>query len=216
MRLLIIEDDPRLLKVLEKALKEAGYAIDTAADGTEGLYKSLNQTYDAIVLDVMLPGIDGWEILRQVRKKHSTPILMLTARDATEDLVRGLDEGADDYLIKPFDLAELFARLRVIIRRGAGRIHSVIQIDDVIIDSRSRNASHGGAPARLTPREFAILEYLAMKRGKLITRTELFDHLFDENEDTLSNVLDVHIHAIRRKIRPDLIVTRRGEGYIIP
>jgi two-component system OmpR family response regulator len=164
----------------------------------------------------MLPGIDGWEILRQVRKSQPTPILMLTARDATEDLVRGLDEGADDYLIKPFDLEELFARLRVIIRRGAGRIHSVIQIDDVVIDSRSRNASHAGAPARLTPREFAILEYLAMKRGKLITRTELFEHLFDENEDTLSNVLDVHVHAIRRKIRPDLIVTRRGEGYIIP
>ncbi len=216
MRLLVVEDDSRLRTVLAKALREGGYAVDTAASGDDGLFKALNQSYDAVVLDVMLPGRDGWEILREMRKNRSTPVMMLTARDATEDRVRGLDEGADDYLVKPFELKELFARLRAIIRRHAGRVHSVIRIDDVVIDTRARSVTCGGKSAGLTAREFAILEYLSMQRGKVISRTELYDHLFDENEDSLSNLMDVHIHGIRKKIRPELILTRRGEGYLIP
>lgn len=215
MKLLIVEDEPRLLRTLAQALRESGYAVDTAADGEEGCYKALEADYDAVILDVMLPGLDGWEILKRLRAAKATPVLMLTARDATEDRVKGLDGGADDYLVKPFELDELFARIRAIIRRHAGRSHSLMQIGDVAIDTRARRVTHGETPVLLTAREYAILEYLALHRGEVISRTELYEHLFDENEDTLSNLLDVHVHGIRRKLRADIIVTRRGEGYLI-
>ncbi|MDB6078492.1 MAG: DNA-binding response regulator [Akkermansiaceae bacterium] len=215
MKLLIVEDEPRLLRTLAQALRESGYAVDTAADGEEGCYKAMEADYDAVILDVMLPGMDGWEILRRLRAAKATPVLMLTARDATEDRVKGLDGGADDYLVKPFELDELFARIRAIIRRHAGRAHSLMQIGDVAIDTRARRVLHADTPVLLTAREYAILEYLALHRGQVISRTELYEHLFDENEDTLSNLLDVHVHGIRRKLRPDLIVTRRGEGYLV-
>jgi two-component system OmpR family response regulator len=215
MKLLIVEDEPRLLRTLAQALRESGYAVDTAADGGEGCYKAREADYDAVILDVMLPGMDGWEILRRLRKAKATPVLMLTARDATEDRVKGLDGGADDYLVKPFELDELFARIRAIIRRHAGRAHPLMQIGDVAIDTRARRVIHGDTPVLLTAREYAILEYLALHRGQVISRTELYEHLFDENEDTLSNLLDVHVHGIRRKLRPNLIMTRRGEGYLV-
>jgi two-component system OmpR family response regulator len=215
MRLLVIEDEPRLLRALTQALREQGYAVDTAADGDEGAFKATTCDYDAVVLDVMLPGLDGWEVLRRMREAGSTPVLMLTARDATGDRVRGLDGGADDYLVKPFELDELLARLRALIRRRAGRAHPTVTLGDVEIDTRGRKVSRGGEAAALTAREYAILEYLALHRGEVISRSELYEHLFDENEDTLSNLLDVHVHGIRRKLRPDLIVTRRGEGYLI-
>jgi two-component system, OmpR family, response regulator len=215
MRLLIIEDEPRLLRALAKALREEGYAVDTAEEGEDGLFKATAFSYDAVVLDVMLPGMDGWEILRRLRATKPTPVLMLTARDATSDRVKGLDSGADDYLVKPFELDELFARIRAIIRRHAGRPHSTVVIGDVKIDTRGRKVEFGGKSIILTAREYAILEYLALHRGEVISRTELYEHLFDENEDTLSNLLDVHVHGIRRKLRADLIVTRRGEGYLI-
>lgn len=215
MRLLIVEDEPRLLRTLAKALREEGYAVDTAAEGDDGLFKATTCDYDAVVLDVMLPGIDGWEILRRLREAKSTPILMLTARDATQDRVRGLDGGADDYLVKPFELDELFARIRSVIRRHAGRSHPTVVVGDVEIDTRARRVVHAGKVAPLTAREYAILEYLALHRGEVISRTELYEHLFDENEDTLSNLLDVHVHGIRRKLRADLIATRRGEGYLV-
>jgi len=215
MRLLIVEDEPRLLRTLSKALREEGYAVDTAADGEDGAFKALNAEYDAVILDVMLPGVDGWEILDRLRKEKATPVLMLTARDATGDRVRGLDSGADDYLVKPFELDELFARVRAIIRRHAGRSHPKLVAGDVEIDTRARRVQLGGKAVTLTAREYAILEYLALHRGEVISRSELYEHLFDENEDTLSNLLDVHVHGIRRKLRADLIVTRRGEGYLI-
>jgi two-component system OmpR family response regulator len=215
MRLLIVEDEPRLLRTLSKALREEGYAVDTAEDGEEGAFKALSCEYDAVVLDVMLPGMDGWEILRRLRHEKATPVLMLTARDATTDRVKGLDGGADDYLVKPFELEELFARIRAIIRRHAGRAHPKLVVGDVEIDTRGRRVEMAGKPATLTAREYAILEYLALHRGEVISRSELYEHLFDENEDTLSNLLDVHVHGIRRKLRADLIVTRRGEGYLI-
>jgi len=215
MKLLVVEDEPALLRTLGRALREEGYAVDTAEDGTEGLRMAQERDYDALVLDVMLPLLDGWEVLRRLRLGKTTPVLMLTARDATQDRVRGLDQGADDYLIKPFDLPELFARLRAIIRRGAGTARPSISLGDVQLDLNLRRAEHNGVPVALTAREYSILEYLALHRGELVTRTELYEHLYDENSDTLSNLLDVHVFAIRKKLRQDLITTRRGQGYCI-
>jgi len=199
MRLLVIEDETRLLRNLAKALREEEYAVDTAIDGVEGLYKAQNCDYDAIVLDVMLPRMDGWQMLEKLRKTKKTPVVFLTARDTPADRVRGLDAGGDDYLVKPFDLSELFARLRAVIRRSADR----------------PSAEIARGPVPLTAREYTILEYLAQQRGKVVSRTELYEHVFDEREDTLSNLLDVHIFNIRKKLACDLIVTRRGHGYCI-
>ena len=215
MRILVVEDEPRLQRSLAKALREENYAVDTAGDGEEALFKVESSEYNVIILDVMMPRLDGWQVLDRLRKRKRTPVLMLTARDAPPDRVRGLDLGADDYLVKPFDLAELLARLRSLIRRTAGHAAPVIQIGDVALDTRSRTVTKAGAPIGLTAREFGILEYLALNRGKVVSRAELYDHLVDENDDTLSNLLDVHVYAIRRKLRPELISTRRGQGYCI-
>ena len=215
MRVLVIEDETRLLRNLAKALREENYAVDTATDGEEGLYKAENNDYDAIVLDVMLPRLDGWQVLERLRKTKKTPVLFLTARDTTADRVRGLDGGGDDYLVKPFDLPELFARLRAIIRRAADRPSPEIRIGDVGIDTCSRTVSVAGQPILLTAKEYMILEYLAQHRGKVISRTELYEHVFDERADTMSNLLDVHVYNIRKKIARDLIETRRGLGYRI-
>lgn len=215
MRILVIEDEIRLLRSLVRALGEEGYAIDTAIAGDDGLHKAETYDYDAIVLDVMLPRIDGWEVLRRLRAKKRTPVLMLTARDASVDRVRGLDTGADDYLVKPFDLPELFARLRALIRRSAGQATSRIELGDVTIDTRLHAVVRAGQTIALTAREFAILEYLALHRGEIVTRTTLYEHLFDETDDTFSNVVDVHVSSIRRKLGHELIVTRRGLGYCI-
>jgi two-component system OmpR family response regulator len=215
MRVLAVEDEPDLLSSLIKALREDGYAVDGAPDGEEGLYKAESYDYDAIVLDIMLPRIDGWELLRRLRKTKKTPVLMLTARDAVRDRVRGLDTGADDYLVKPFELAELLARLRALIRRSASQAQSRLQIGDVVIDTAARTVMRRGETIALTAREYTLLEFLALHRGKLVTRTTLYDHLFDENDSTLSNLLDVHVFNIRKKLGHDLITTRRGHGYSI-
>jgi two-component system, OmpR family, response regulator len=215
MRVLVVEDEPRLLRNLARALREEGYAVDTSDAGDEGLFKAETVDYDALVLDVMLPGLDGWEVLQRLRKGKRTPVLMLTARDATRDRVRGLDSGADDYLVKPFDLTELLARLRALIRRSVGVAQPDIELGDVKIVSRSRTVTRAGSPVTLTAREFAILEFLALHRGALVTRTALYEHLFDESDDTLSNLLDVHVFNLRKKLGRDLIVTRRGQGYCI-
>jgi two-component system OmpR family response regulator len=215
MRILLVEDEPRLSRSLAKALREEGYAVDTAEDGAEGLFKAQNYDYDALVLDVMLPQLDGWQVLVQLRRTKRTPVLMLTARDATRDRVRGLDAGADDYLVKPFDLTELLARLRALIRRAAGGARPELAVRDVVIDPRSRTVTRAGQPVTLTAREYAILEYLALHQGEVVTRTALYEHLFDENDDTLSNLLDVHVFSIRKKLGAELITTRRGQGYCI-
>lgn len=215
MRILVVEDEPRLLRNLAKALREEGYAVDTSEAGDEGLYKATNYNYDAVVLDVMLPGLDGWEVLKRLRLEKPTPVLMLTARDAHKDRVRGLDTGADDYLVKPFDLEELLARLRALIRRASGKAESLITIGEVALDTRARSVTRARESVTLTAREYAILEYLALHRGEVISRTELYEHLFDENDDSLSNLLDVHVFSIRKKLGPDLIATRRGQGYCI-
>jgi two-component system OmpR family response regulator len=215
MRLLIVEDEPDLLSSLAQALREEGYAVDTAADGEEGFYKAESWNYDAIILDVMLPRLDGWGVLQKLRQTKNTPVLMLTARDQTRDRVRGLDTGADDYLIKPFDLSELLARVRALIRRSAGQTRNVIELGGIILDTAARLVSRHGVPVILTAREYALVEYLALHRGEVVSRTALYEHLFDEDDSTLSNLLDVHVSNIRKKLGPDFITTRRGHGYSI-
>jgi len=215
MRLLVVEDEPDLLAGLARALRREGYAVDTAEDGEDGLYKAQSTDYDAIVLDVMLPLLDGWEVLARLREAKSTPVLMLTARDRSADRVKGLDTGADDYLVKPFDSAELFARLRAIIRRGARQTRSVLEIGEVSLDTAARKVTRSGQLVTLTAREYVLLEYLALHRGEVVTRTALYEHLFDENESTLSNILDVHVFNLRKKLGQEFIVTRRGHGYSI-
>ena len=215
MRVLIVEDEPDLLQGLARALRDEGYAVDTAPDGEEGLYKAQNWEYDAVVLDIMLPKLNGWEVLTRLRKTRKTPVLMLTARDALGDRVRGLDSGADDYVVKPFELSELLARLRAVVRRASGTATAVIEIGDVSLDTTARTVSREGKTVPLTAREYALLEFLALHRGKVITRTALYEHLFDEDDSTLSNLLDVHVSNLRKKLGHDLISTRRGHGYCI-
>lgn len=215
MRVLVVEDEPDLLASLVKALREDGYAVDGAPDGEEGLYKAENYEYDALVLDLMLPQLDGWEVLRRLRKSKKTPVLILTARDAVGDRVKGLDTGADDYLIKPFDLDELLARLRALIRRAAQQAESRMDLGGVALDLAARTVTREGEPVPLTAREYALLEFLALHRGKVVTRTMLYEHLFDENDSTLSNLLDVHVSNLRKKLGHEFIKTRRGHGYSI-
>lgn len=215
MRILVVEDEPRLVRNLAKALREEGYAVDTAENGDDGIFKAETYDYDAVVLDVMLPQRDGWEVLARLRKQKRTPVLMLTARDAHKDRVRGLDGGADDYLVKPFDLDELLARLRALIRRSAGQVHPRLELGDVVVDTRARTVVREDQPVTLTAREYAILEYLALHRGEVVSRSDLYEHLFDESDDTLSNLVDVQVFSIRKKLGRDLIVTRRGQGYCI-
>lgn len=216
MRLLLIEDEPDLLSGLTRALRRAGYSVDTAEDGEDGLFKALEIAYDAVILDVMLPRMDGWTVLAKLREKKSTPVMMLTARDATKDRVRGFDTGADDYLVKPFELEELQARLRALIRRSAGTSTPALVIGTVKIDTTNRTVQLGGEDVPLTAREYAVLEYLAIHRGRLVTRTILYEHLYDESGDTLSNMMDVLIYNLRNKLGRDFITTRRGQGYSIP
>ena len=215
MRLLIVEDEPDLLNVVSRMLREEGYAVDTATDGEEGLYKARENDYDAIVLDVMLPVMNGFEVVKKLREKKKTPVLMLTARGRIHDRVQGLDAGADDYLPKPFDLNELYARLRALIRRSAGDASNVIKIGDVTIDVAARTVKLVSQLIELTAREYSLVEHLALRRGKVVTRTELYEHLFDENDTSLSNLLDVHVSNIRKKLGHEFITTRRGHGYCI-
>ena len=216
MRVLVVEDEPDILAIVAQALREAGYAVDTAADGEEGLFKAEGGQYDAVVLDMMLPKMDGWAVLRKLRPTSTVPVLVLTARDALPDRVRGLDCGADDYLVKPFELAELLARLRAIIRRSAGKASAVIELGDVRVDTAARVVTRGaGELVPLTAREYALVELLAMHKGELVSRTALYDHLYDEDDDSLSNLIDVHVSNVRKKLGKDFITTRRGQGYIV-
>ncbi len=216
MRVLVIEDEPDLRSALVQSLREEGYAVDQAADGEEGLYKASGWDYDGIVLDLMLPILDGWTILDRLRGEgKATPVLILTARDALGDRIRGLDGGADDYLVKPFALGELLARLRALIRRSAGQAHPEIRIGAVVIDTARRTVSLEGQPVGLTARQYALVELLALHRGSLVSRTMIYDRLFGEEDETLSNVVEVHVSHVRKKLGKDFIVTRRGQGYLI-
>jgi two-component system, OmpR family, response regulator len=216
MRILVVEDEPDMRVLLARSLQEQGYAVDAAADGREGLIKAVALQYDALILDLMLPLMDGLTVLKELRREgHLAPVLLLTARDAVQDRVTGLDLGADDYLAKPFELAELMARLRALTRRAAGKASAVIEIGDIRIDMASQTVFRSGELVPLTPREYSLVELLALHRGELVTRTTIYDHLYDENDDSLSNLIDVHVSNIRKKLHKDFIATRRGQGYII-
>jgi len=215
MRVLVVEDEHDLRHALEKTLREEGYAVDGAEDGEEGLYKAESWDYDTVVLDVMLPVMDGWTVLERLRRTKKTPVLMLTARDSVKDRVRGLDLGSDDYLAKPFSLVELLARIRALIRRSAGAASSMIDLGDVQVDTAKRAVFQKLQPVELTAREYALVEMLSFRRGKVVTRTELYDHLFAEEDQTLSNLLDVHVCNVRKKLGKNFILTRRGHGYVI-
>jgi two-component system OmpR family response regulator len=201
--------------VLSQALREDGYAVDEAADGQDGLHKSVTWDYDVILLDLMLPKVDGLSVLAQLRKERTTPVIILTARDAVPDRVRGLDLGADDYVVKPFDLVEVLARTRALIRRAAGNADPRVEVGSVVIDTARRTIMKNGEPVVLTAREYAILELLAINRGRVVTKSQIYDHIFDENDDSLSNLVEVHVSNIRRKLGRDFIETRRGMGYVI-
>ncbi|MDQ8194933.1 response regulator transcription factor [Coraliomargarita sp. SDUM461004] len=215
MRILVIEDDPGLRRSLSATLKEEGFAVDQAADGEEGLFKASEGLYDALVLDVMMPKLDGWQVLEQLRPQHTVPVLMLTARDSVPDRIKGLNTGADDYLTKPFDSDELVARLRALIRRTSGKTQSQIEINGLLIDTARRSLSKDDQEIELTAREYSLFEYLALHRGEVVSRSLLYERLFDENDNSLSNLLDVHVSNLRKKLGANIITTRRGHGYCI-
>jgi two-component system OmpR family response regulator len=216
LRLLVVEDETELAATLQKALAEVGFAIDVAADGEEALWQAEAAPYDAIVVDLMIPVVDGWEVVTRLRARgNRAPVLVLTARDAAADKVRALDSGADDYLTKPFTLAELLARIRALIRRAAGSPAPVLRLGDVSIDTSARRVTRGGSAIELAPKEYALLEFLALHRGTLVTRSMLYEHIYDDRGDTMSNVVDVYVASLRRKLGHDLITTCRGSGYMI-
>lgn len=220
MRVLLIEDYLPLVKSVSQGLREAGYAVDTATDGEMGLECAEAQSYDAVILDLMLPKLDGLTVLERLReRRNASPVLVLTARDAIDDRVKGLDLGADDYLVKPFAFQELLARVRAIIRRRYQSSDSTIRIGDLEIDQAARTVRRGGAPIVLSAREYALLEYLAARRGQVVSRADIWDHVYDFASEPSSNVVDVYIGYLRKKIEqdalPKLIHTRRGQGYVL-
>jgi DNA-binding response OmpR family regulator len=219
MRVLLVEDEPSAARVLAKGLREEAYAVDVAADGEAALAEIGTTDYDAIVLDVMLPLKDGLNVCRTIRQTGSAvPILMLTARDAVEARIEGLDAGADDYLVKPFDFRELLARLRAIVRRGRQPLlPDRVVVGDLTLDTRGRAVRCGSREVGLTAKEYALLEYLVRRAGAVVSREDIAEHVWDEHYDAFSNVVDVYIQRLRRKIdvpgTQSLIRTRRGEGY---
>lgn len=220
MRILIAEDDAKLADVLARSLREAGYAVDVAGDGERALTQAAVNAYDAIVLDVGLPRHDGLEVSRALRARGArVPILMLTARDAVDDRVAGLDAGADDYLVKPFSVRELLARLRALLRRMPELLPATLTVGDLVLDTRTHTAARAGRALSLTAKEYAMLEYLARHAGRVVSRAELTEHLWDENHDPFSNVIEVFINRLRKKVDggagAPLIHTRRGAGYML-
>jgi two-component system copper resistance phosphate regulon response regulator CusR len=220
MRILLVEDDSRIARFVSQALREQAYAVDASADGDDALYKASVNDYDAVILDLMIPGRDGFEVCRELRASGSSvPVIMLTARDAVPDRVAGLDSGADDYLTKPFEVAELLARLRALLRRGHAVRPALITAADLRIDTRAHVVTRAGRRVELTAKEYALLEYLARERGRVLTRAEIAEHVWDEAFDPFSNLIDVNINRLRRKIDDGfavpLIHTRRGEGYML-
>lgn len=220
MRALIIEDDERIRAFVEKGLREASYAVDVADDGDTGLRLAMGGCHDVILLDLMLPGRDGFSVLRSIREnKVSTPVICLTARDGVDDRVRGLDLGADDYLSKPFSFAELLARLRALLRRGATYSNNTIVVADLTIDVVGRRVERAGRRIELSAREFALLECLGRSAGHVLSRTLLLEKVWDMNQEPMTNVVDVHINRLRRKVdlgfSQPLIHTIRGVGYVL-
>jgi DNA-binding response OmpR family regulator len=220
MKVLLVEDHKPMVRALRQGLEEEGFAVDTATDGEEADYKATTANYDVIVLDLMLPKIDGLSLLQKWRRAGmSAHVLVLTARGGMEDKVKGLDLGADDYLTKPFQWEELLARLRALIRRGHQVKDPILRVCDLEIDTAARTVKRAGQPIHLTPREYALLQFLAFHRGKVVSRSMIWEHLYDEHDENTSNVVDVYIRYLRTKIdkgfEPPLILTRWGEGYML-
>lgn len=220
MRILIIEDEKKVAAFIKKGLEEETYAVDVAYDGEEGLYMASESQFDLIILDLMLPKIDGMEVLTRVRDKGSiTPILLLTAKDSIEDKVTGLNKGADDYLTKPFAFSELLARVRSLLRRGTGDTKTHLKVGDLTLDLVSHNVKRNGVEMELTGKEYSLLEYFMRNEGKVLTRTMIAEHVWDYNFDTFTNVIDVYINHLRKKIDKDhpqkLLHTLRGVGYVM-
>lgn len=220
MRLLVVDDDPRLTALLARALREQSYAVDVAEDSKRAGFLARVNSYDALILDVMLPDSSGIEFCRDLRAHGiKAPVLMLTARDAVSDRVGGLDAGADDYLTKPFDLNELLARIRALLRRTPGMLPPEIRIGDLVIETGSHKVVRAGRSIILTGREYAMLEYLARNTGRVVTRAELCEHVWDDNHDPFSNAIEVYVNRLRKKIDQGasvaLIHTRRGAGYLL-
>ena len=220
MRFLLVEDEPRVARFIAKGLREQGYAIDTAPDGDEALFKASISEYDLIILDVMLPLKNGFDVCKALRAAGTkSPILMLTARDAVDDRVKGLDSGADDYLTKPFDFKELLARLRALLRRAKDLRPEILQVADLTLNTANHTVVRSGKRISLTAKEYSLLEFFMLKEGRLVSRAEIAEHVWDENFDPFSNVIDVYVRRLRKKIDenfdPPLIHTRRGEGYLL-
>jgi DNA-binding response OmpR family regulator len=219
MRLLLVEDDPGVLRFVLKGLREQAYAVDTAATGDDALYQAEINTYDLIILDVMIPGPDGFAVCNQIRKAgNRVPILMLTALDGVDDRITGLDVGADDYLAKPFAFRELLARLRALLRRSGELRPPNITVADLVINTASQSVTRGGRRIRLTTKEYALVEFLARHAGQVVGRAAIAEHVWDETFDPFSNLIEVYVNRLRRKIDADshapLLHTRRGAGYL--
>jgi two-component system OmpR family response regulator len=220
MRILLVEDEPKMAAAVARGLRHEGYAVDVAHDGEGALFHARVYDYDAVILDVMLPEIDGFEVCQKLRDEGCwSPILMLTARDQLDDRIRGLDVGADDYLVKPFAFGELLARVRALVRRRPRQRPAVLRAGDVELDPARHEVTRDGKQVRVTAREFALLRYLMENAGEVLTRTQLLDHVWDENYDGPSNIVDVYVSYLRKKLeRPfgrPLIRTVRGAGYVL-
>ena len=219
MKVLVVEDEPKTADYIKKGLTEHGFVVDVARDGTDGAHMAISGDYGAIILDVMLPGADGWSILRRLRTTKQTPVLFLTARDAVPDRVKGLELGADDYLVKPFAFSELLARLRTVLRRGPGREPEFLQADDLNVDVVRRRVTRGEKRIDLTPKEFALLSLLLRRAGEVLSRTYIAEQVWDMNFDSDTNVVDVAIRRLRAKVddpfERKLIHTIRGMGYVL-
>ena len=220
MRILVIEDEKRLAAILKRGLEESGFVVDVALDGADGLFMARTYPYDAVLLDILLPKVDGLTVLKTLRaEKIGVPVLMLTAKGELEDRVQGLNLGADDYLVKPFDFSELLARLNTVIRRSMGNASPVIVVDDLSLDMSAKTVTRSGKEINLSATEYNLLEYLALNSGRVIGRTELTEHLYDTEFDLDSNIIDVYINYLRNKIDKgydrQLIVTVRGAGYVL-
>jgi two-component system copper resistance phosphate regulon response regulator CusR len=220
MRLLLVEDDSRIARFIAKGLREHSYAVDAAPNGEDALYQVAINAYDLVILDLMIPAPDGFTVCREIRKAgHKMPVLMLTARDATEDKITGLDTGADDYLTKPFEFRELLARLRALLRRNGNLQSPQLVVGDLIVDTAGQNVTRGGRPIALTTKEYALLEFLARNAGRVVGRAEIAEHVWNEDFDPFSNLIEVYVNRLRSKIDSGhgspLLHTRRGAGYVL-